>query len=246
MFGGTIPTWKAILVSCDEKYFIEHFPPLAYSAVGAGERIHAHVVNPTQECHGLAKILEEDIGATYSFERRDLSGVDPRTYYACSRFLILPEFLHHGMPEALVLDTDCLIMNEIDWSPFENVHAGLFFREALPGTHGWESQGTKIAAGAVYAKRSALEFTIDVRYRITQGPFQWFIDQVALNESYEKHKDTMSFYGIPPEFMDWNFVENTTIWTGKGDRKYKDVKYLNAKDTWREQLNGARERIWNG
>lgn len=145
MFGGTIPQGKTLLVACDAKYYVEHFVPLAYSAVGAGEQIHAHVVNPDRGCHGLSMVLEEDIGVTYSFERTDLSGIDSRTYYACARFMILPELMAHGLNEALVLDTDCLVMNEIDWSQFRDADVGLFFREPLANTGEWETQGSKIA-----------------------------------------------------------------------------------------------------
>ena len=244
MFGGTIPQWKTLMVACDEKYFLEHYVPMAYSAVAHGEQVHAHVINPSPKAHALAAILEEDIGVTYSFERTDLTGIEPRTYYACSRFLILPEFLAHGMPEALVLDADCLVMNQIDWTPYQESDLALFLRKQLSGTTGWEAQGTKIAAGAVYVNQSAIEFTQDVRKRIAEGPLQWFIDQIALNEAYAKHKDSLSFHCIPSDFMDWEFEKDSTIWTGKGPRKYDNKTYVEAKDMWGQNFNNARERIW--
>ena len=244
MFGGTIPQGKTLLVACDAKYYVEHFVPLAYSAVGAGEQIHAHVVNPDRGCHGISMVLEEDIGVTYSFERTDLSGIDSRTYYACARFMILPELMAHGLSEALVLDADCLVMNEIDWSQFRDADVGLFFREPLANTGEWETQGSKIAAGAVYVNKGAREFTQDVRQNIAKGPFQWFIDQRALNEAHDKHKDKLEFYGIPSNFMDWEFVEGSTIWTGKGDRKHKNMTYVQAKEAWGSYFHGARDRIW--
>ena len=44
--------------------------------------------------------------------------------------------------------------------------------------------------------------------------------------------------------MDWEFVEGSTIWTGKGDRKHKNVTYVQAKEAWGSYFHGARDRIW--
>jgi hypothetical protein len=44
--------------------------------------------------------------------------------------------------------------------------------------------------------------------------------------------------------MDWEFIEGTVIWTGKGPRKYENQKYLAAKKTF-NRLPNALHRVWD-
>jgi hypothetical protein len=128
----------------------------------------------------------------------------------------------------LVIDTDCLIMNHIEISGDDQI--GLFLREPLPGTQGWENQGSRVAAGVVYYSHDAINFAKKVRLRIKQGPLAWFLDQVALNETYQSHIGDYRFNYFDNKFMDWEFIEGTTIWTGKGPRKYDNPTYVSKKN----------------
>ena len=44
--------------------------------------------------------------------------------------------------------------------------------------------------------------------------------------------------------MDWEFLEGTVIWTGKGPRKYENSTYVEMKNKF-NRLPNAVERIWN-
>ena len=44
--------------------------------------------------------------------------------------------------------------------------------------------------------------------------------------------------------MDWEFLEGTIIWTGKGPRKYENKTYLEAKKKF-NRLGFATDNIWN-
>ena len=60
---------------------------------------------------------------------------------------------------------------------------------------------------------------------------RWFVDQVALYEQYiEEGWDKRSdFIDFGANVMDWQFLPDSYIWTGKGDRKYNNTTYVNKK-----------------
>ena len=58
----------------------------------------------------------------------------------------------------------------------------------------------------------------------------WYADQIALYSSYQELKDKVSCFKFNISHMDWEFSESSYIWTGKGNRKYKNKKYLKRKE----------------
>jgi hypothetical protein len=44
--------------------------------------------------------------------------------------------------------------------------------------------------------------------------------------------------------MDWEFIDGTTIWTGKGDRKYSNPKYLSMKKRYYDIFPKLSEEYW--
>ena len=57
----------------------------------------------------------------------------------------------------------------------------------------------------------------------------WFSDQVALYRAYKEILESnLIIHKFSPEEMDWEFNENSCIWTAKGDRKVNS-KYLAEK-----------------
>jgi hypothetical protein len=138
--------------------------------------------------------------------------------------MVAPNILE-ACGKILILDIDCLIMKKFD---FPSKPVGFYPRQSLPGTTGWEAEGTKVAAGVVYFDRTALIAASSVAQELSQLPFQWFNDQIALSrvlgslpEEKVEHFDS--------QFMDWEFVEGTSIWTGKGPRKYDNPTYVAEK-----------------
>ena len=225
-----------LFASCDSVYLNQHAPALAASAACAGNNLHLHVINasPTEVdfLHFLSEKWEKMTAANFTFSWGDMftSAKDKeqlRTIFACDRFVTVGNRLRYTDDTYLVIDTDCLVMKKIE-EPTGQI--GLFVRESLEGTQGWESRGTKIAAGAVYYSRDAVEFAEEVAFRIRKGPVLWFLDQVAISETYEKHISNYRFDYFDSQFMDWEFVEGTTIWTGKGPRKYDNSTYLTKKN----------------
>ena len=243
-----------LFASCDSKYLRVHAPALVASAAYHNNSLHINVCGAADEdrdilddmsskYHKISEWPHSDFTWSMSTPmidvkdekiRRDTHWPDTeRTAYACDRFLTAGIVLEHHEEDLLIIDTDCLVMQHIE--PIRDDQVGLFLREPLPGVQGWETQGTRVAAGAVFISREAAPFLESVAERIRKGPVKWFLDQVALNEAYQAHIADYRFRYFDAQFMDWEFVEGTTIWTGKGPRKYDNPTYL-AKKSFFERM----------
>ena len=240
MIYGELPTKPVVYAACDTKYFVEHAPSLIYSINDIGKDIHIHVCDPVDEIHKIESILRADLDVDITFSYSDIGAtpIDIRAYYSCLRFMMLPKLLPHAK-KMLVVDTDCVFMKDFE---YPTTPTGYFPRKPLQGTIGWEAKGTQVAAGCVYMDDRATPVAEAIAERISQGPMRWFIDQIALAEIFElvNDNDVTKFDG---NFMDWEFIEGTVIWTGKGPRKHENQTYLEAKNKF-NRLPSAVSRIW--
>jgi hypothetical protein len=236
---GEKPIGPVVFAACDSKYFLEHAAPLIYSASEIGKKdVHVHVVNPTEEVLALAKVINDKTTQHVSYTYNDLEFGEEwtpemiRAYYASLRFLVAPHLLN-CCGAMLIVDVDCLIMQEFDY-PTKPI--GFFPRESLPGTVGWEAEGTKVAAGVVYYHIDAMEVAATVAEELSKLPLQWFNDQIALSKTFARVDNKNAFQYFDNQFMDWEFIEGTTIWTGKGPRKYDNPTYIAKKKEFAECL----------
>lgn len=244
---GELPTGSVIVAACDSEYFIQHAPAFVSSiSENTDQSIHIHVANPTDEVFSLACILSavSKNRVTYTFNEYPLTRNKDadRTYYACLRFLIANKLLSTA-DDILILDIDCLVMRKIEKIPSE-YSIGYFPREPIEGTVGWERDGTKVAAGAVYFSASEGGKFIShlLQDMLSRMTLRWFADQIAISEVFAKHKNHAIEFDS--QFMDWEFVEGTTIWTGKGPRKYENQTYLQKKSYF-ETLVSQKINSWD-
>lgn len=252
MYYGDIPSGFTTLASCDSNYLRLHAPSLISSCALSDNDLHLHVVNATdsdwaymQELRIRAgKLNGKDI-LTLSSENTDLSKLsveEKRTYYACNRFLVAHQLLEFGSGSLFISDVDSLFMRHVN-EPDADI--GLFLREPLPGTSGWESEGTRIAAGAVYYhKDRAKIFASQVANIITTNDLRWFLDQFALSTIYRKMESELKLHTYTLDFMDWEFTIGTNIWTGKGNRKYDNERYVGKKKEFENMLPSLEKSVW--
>lgn len=243
-----MPKFK-IMTACDMNYLRQFGPALVTSAALANNNLHIEVSCPADgfDKEPLIELLKlafcKLCDSSYFTITRDIDldvisdDESLRTAYACRRFQLAEQIMQRADTSLFIIDTDCMIMKHLN-EPDCNL--GLFLREPLPGTIGYEALGTKVAAGAVYYHRSFEWFAREVREHISTHEFRWFADQVALSAVYEKHKNSMlGFQQISPDLIDWEFKEGTTVWTGKGPRKYENPKYLEAKQKFETIFKNA-------
>ena len=232
-----------LYASCDPVYLRDHAPTLIASAAEANNNLHIHIINGEGEEIRFMDSLRQkwermtDAHLSYTWAAQfapSHNSSEQRTIFACDRFVTVADVLQRGDRNSyLIIDVDCLIMKHIE-EPSKSI--GLFLRAPLPGSVGWENEGSKIAAGAVYYHQSAAPFAKQVAERIRKGPHAWFLDQIALNETYELNRHKYTFEKFTPEFMDWEFIDGTTIWTGKGPRKYNNPKYVAKKNEFNGKM----------
>jgi len=234
-----------LFASCDSKYLRVHAPALVASAAYHNNSIHINVIAPGQDDRDILDDMSSKYHKISEWPHSDFSwsmstmyacpkdSEELRTVYACDRFLTAGLVMQNHEWDLLIIDTDCLVMQHIE--PILDDQVGLFLRESLPGTQGWENAGSRVAAGAVFISQEAVPFLEKIENRIRKGPLAWFLDQVAINEAYQEDITDYRFRYFDAQFMDWEFVEGTTIWTGKGPRKYENEKYL-AKKAFFERM----------
>jgi len=214
---------KVVMASCDERYFQEHGYSLIKSCINVGETPWVNIVCKLDDWPRIKNTYEDK---NFFLSRSILSNGD-RIEYASSRFHIASEILNQ-VDELLIVDVDSFLRKPIDWSDFDDSDYSLFLRDPLPGTVGWEMEGTRCAAGAVYLKPSAKPYIDLVSKTINFYGSRWFSDQVALYEVHSHFIDNdlgLSFKQMPQKYIDWEFHPDSIIWTGKGARK-NSVPYL--------------------
>ena len=235
---GEVPTSPVVMAACDSKYFMKFAPAFIASIVKNTKLdIHLHVINPDEEVFALACYLNSrvDRRVTYTFQDSDLSKYSDeqkRALYASLRFLIAPYILQNA-GEILILDIDCLAMQNFKYP--QDYSVGYFPRKPLEGTQGWEQEGTKVAAGCVYFDKKAMNVCNAVAETLGSLPLQWFNDQVALNHVFQQVPEELC-WKYDWTFMDWEFRDNTIIWTGKGPRKYDNPKYVEAQNQYHDSI----------
>ena len=122
--------------------------------------------------------------------------------FARNRFLIAEKYLE---PDGvLITDIDCYFNKKL---PPIKEDVGIFLRE-------YENYpGMKVAAGLLWLNNTinAKTFILDVKDQLLDSREGWYADQIALYSSYNKFKDSMSFFIFNNNHMDWEFNENSYI-----------------------------------
>ena len=146
LLGNLLPQGKVLFCAADSKYFLRFAPALVQSCIDFDQKLHIHIINRNEEAMRLQTMIQDNHEIiTFTSESVDLAGTDERTYYACNRFLVASHILRL-CDAAMILDIDNILMNEVQWNTCD---IGLFLRDPLPGTTGWEHESTHVAAGIV-------------------------------------------------------------------------------------------------
>jgi hypothetical protein len=110
--------WRAVYLSAaDSVYLCRYARALARSIAChsyGGILLHLHVINPTSEAWDILNSMVSGFPSfTVSTEQVDLSNLSEcqrMTYYACSRYLILPEVLSACGCPIVIADMDQMLM----------------------------------------------------------------------------------------------------------------------------------------
>lgn len=233
----------AAFAACDPVYFREHAAAYVQSCVETETNFILAIVDCDHETRAAANkmvnLSSKNLGNLWVMERT-LESVPDRTAYSTARFNLAASMmlsLENDCPNLLITDIDCFFNKHLP-KPSEPV--GLFLRESLPGTVGWESEGTRVAAGIVYVESSEIgrDFIARATYMMQTLPRKWFVDQVALHRA-SQFLDSSQIHAFTETDMDWEFKQDSYMWTGKGDRKYTSPMYVARRRELEERLQCA-------
>ncbi len=250
------PDRLCVMASCDAAYLESHGPAFVASNALVSNSIHVHLMEqPSMRQISLAKLnslrlrynaIASGSRMTFSIETlqvpKGISSEMLRTYYASNRFMVAPRLLQPGAAMYLS-DIDSIFLAKMKRL---DVDIGLFLRDSLPGTVGWEELGTKVAAGLVYYSGSegSREFANKVYNNLNTNGLVWFTDQVSLYQAYTYYEKKLKFHRFDMSIMDWEFRDGSPIWTGKGTRKDLDKRYLAKKMEMESKLPSLRGSFW--
>ena len=247
MIRGEVPHGYCAMASADPAYIAAHGKAWMVSATLAGMNVHLNMVGGSYDdwirMNQLRSFVWQKHASTITLSQtigiQAANVEETRTFYACSRFLLAAEFVDDAFPwtrhrpSLLLTDIDCVFEKYVD----EPSCLGLFLRESLPGTSGWEADGTKIAAGLVYVPGVDRVFLHSVAHYIRSQERRWFLDQVALSTvGLKLGLIPNHVHRFTQQDMDWEFLPGTKIWTGKGDRKHTNAIYLARKKHYEDIL----------
>lgn len=180
-----------VYACCDAVYARKFLPTMVRSIVedsGLDCAIALHLVNPDAEAEAVVATLAAAHGADRFIVLReaiDLSplGGDAKTYYACSRFLVLPDLLVRWQKPVLMLDVDLLAIRDLNPLLTTSAHSDLgMMSHALKRLDIW----SLLYADVLHIRPTtgALRF-LDltrryIRHFLDRGLPVWFLDQAAL------------------------------------------------------------------
>jgi hypothetical protein len=214
-------------VCCDSQYLRLFGKAVAGSVagnIGLKCALHIHVVNPDADAGDLLSALRANLDMPLFSSREDteISHFDEyqrRTYYACARYLLLPELLAHYKLPILVADIDMLVVKGLrgflDTAQKSDVGLLKFERE------GYNIMGM-LSASVVFVNwtEPGLEFSKAV-HRYLSDRMQdlaaviWHLDQAALVAAHLSLLDTR-YYFIPAGIM-WS-----KVYTDKNDAQFPE------------------------
>lgn len=180
-----------ILTSCDAAYFERFGAAFARSIwrhAGVRAVIQVHIVNPDDACAAVMRGLLAEAGAgriAFSTERTDPAafGGEPRTYYACSRFLRLADAIARSRIPILVLDIDMIVLRDLSTflASLRNADLALVGGEDK-GFEIWNTYWADVVhvAPTEAGRHFAALVRRYIRHFLDRGQGRWFLDQIAL------------------------------------------------------------------
>jgi hypothetical protein len=193
---------------CDHVYFNEYGKPLALSLRkhAPWAKVHCHLFNPTDE--QLVWCDLNNVSLTY--EIVDDSIFEIKTYYACVRFIRIPEIFEKSS-RIISLDCDSIVIAPLSQDKFlEDTNETKVF---------WRTKGNKSLASLIIfgTDEKRYRYADNLKEHFINDTFKWFLDQDVLDDMISKNQ-----FGITTDVY-WGSTgkkKTSAIWSGKGDRKF--------------------------
>lgn len=212
-----------ILIISDEHYFKHLTTLIASIKINFTDAlIWCHVVNPTS-IHG-SLLKRKDL--QFSIEKKHFKDNASRKGYCANiRGQIMANILNIGYKYVLYIDADsivrrnCFSLKQI----IKKNDITIYKRD-------WEEKINMKFATGIIGIQNNVKTRLFVKKWIEEinkaGIFNWFSDQIGFVKAFDFMKDDIDLFPLPQTYCDWFFKTNTHIWTGKGERKSKNMLYV--------------------
>jgi hypothetical protein len=229
-----------IYAAADTKYFELHGKPFITSILNNTDyHVHVHLYNPThvhrEWCSQFSdrlsvsfESIDQVIFKNIAYKWQDkthfnnvreyqmydkgkylgfssLTSIIESTYYACARFIRLPEIIEDTQ-KCLALDIDGIIRKPFDYNLG---NSDVFLYQKPSGEH---------LAGAILLNHPfdfCREYRSELLKNINEDNVYWFLDQIVLDAIIPSYNKGL----LPMGYIDWEFNEDSAIWSAKGKRK---------------------------
>jgi hypothetical protein len=243
--GNLAQSGYYIYTACDTDYF-NSFGEVLINSVQANTDlgIHLHLFNPTDDqlsfcvnrrvsvshetvtpdmftiaaarwnSHTLSDVektyLDRTLNAMSKGRDRNLLERMQKTYYACARFIRLAQLFDQQHP-VLAMDIDAVVRS----CPLVMPSQQDFFVHKITG------KKARILAGGMYlnptngSQEFLNEYARELQKYLHNDCMYWGLDQDLLDRVVPKYHHGQ----LPIEYIDWNMLPSSYIWTAKGTRK---------------------------
>lgn len=190
-------------------------------------KIHLHLVNYN------IKLDVNNIEYSYSNLKLDNTNIkywnsikytEKNAYCANIRVKIINQLLDNN-EWILYIDADSIVRKSLNY----------FFKEIklydlsahYCDKKKYYKNGFRIRTGVLGINNSSIMKEFMNYYSNKINLFEWFSDQDTLQDTYLNYKKNIKFNKINSKYIDWNFKNESHIWTGKGESKYNNQNYIN-------------------
>ncbi len=207
--GNISLSGKFFYFGCDFLYFEEYGKTLANSLkiYAPWATVHCHIFNPTSEQLEWCKLKSISV----SYEYIDPEIREAKTYYACVRFIRVPE-IFNSSARIISLDCDSVVIADLSENQFD--------KDTSSTKVFWRTKGGRSLASAVmFGPDNIRNAYADIlRKSFEDDSYQWFLDQNVMDQMISENK-----FGITTDTT-WGTAaphkKKGCIWTGKGDKKF--------------------------
>jgi len=244
--------------ACDSKYFVYAVSLIrSVDLFSPGHYFVLHLVNPNQSCLDRARQLANSLKDTrlaVTYENIDLTKLDgpqKKAYYASARFPQLAKLIYEFRVPIFSLDADSLVVNPIDRNFSDKPDAEIvLIRRDLDGP---TEEHLSVATGSIWFKptkgvRNFLESVAQViDERLQNGSLEWFVDQLVFYQEMVKMQREVRFYNLKRKYADWDFLDSSIVWAGKGPRKENDMRFFLLQSLLSDDLERRElaNRLWS-
>jgi len=243
---GEFPTnvkTAVVFLSCDEAYFDKFGIHLVRSSLknASDLNVHLHVNCLSRQYHKkLEQFAETEGRGLFSFtwddiEFEHLDGAQRWYYLASVRFVRLYQLASQCNVPVLSVDADGVIVKSLDpkLRELDGKDVGIYLR--LTNTLDWR----KVLASALFVMptQTGRNYIRDVALMIAwllRGKLPYHIDQLVIYYMWQRYENAgagLRCVTLSQDMADWEYLENSYVWSAKGDRKHMDAAFRRAQES---------------